>query len=89
MSYETPEDEMVHRLRRIETRLTKFLTAIGHETGALKPERDGNAVHVPGYYTALSDILALIPPEDRPCKLDVYLEHRCIATVYARKGDDA
>jgi len=88
MSYDTPEDEMVHRLRRIETRLTKFLTVNGLDTGALKPERVGEAVQVPGYYTALSDILALVPPEERPCSVPVFLGSRYIGTIHASEGDD-
>lgn len=57
--------EVVDRTRRIETRLTKWLTANGFETGARKPvwnEADHSIV-VPNASTSLADCLDVFPAE--------------------------
>ena len=53
--------ETLDRARRIETRLTKYLEAIGFETGARKPVWNGDGVEVPSPATSLTDCLAAIP----------------------------
>lgn len=53
--------ESVDRTRRIETRLTKYLTSIGFETGAKRPEWVDGAIEAPSVATSLADLLSVIP----------------------------
>jgi hypothetical protein len=55
--------EIKDRLRRVETRLTNYLEAQGHNTGAVKPEwvGQGRAIHLPSLKSNLRDILKVIP----------------------------
>ena len=53
--------EVVDRTRRTETRLTKYLEAIGFVTGARKPVWQGGAIEVPSPATSLTDILSVVP----------------------------
>jgi len=55
-------DEVVARARRIETRLTSFLEAQGHETNVKRPIWDARGiVDVPSLRTSVEDILGAIP----------------------------
>lgn len=58
--------EVVDRTRRTETRLTKYLEAIGFVTGARKPVWQGGAIEVPSPATSLTDILSVVPDTWNP-----------------------
>lgn len=56
------EVEALDRLRRIETRLTKYLETQGVETVIRRPLWDGDGIiRVPSPGTSLSEILSVIP----------------------------
>lgn len=56
--YETPMDEAVDRLRRIETRLTAFMEAQGFVTKAVKPMMDGYLrMAIPNINVSLRDVI--------------------------------
>lgn len=50
------------RVRRIETRLTRFLHDQGFDTQVQRPHFDGDAVHIPSPSVALDALLEAIPP---------------------------
>lgn len=54
--------ELRDRMRRVETRLTKFMEAQGFDTGTKRSRWDRGVVHVPSAQTGLKDILETIPP---------------------------
>lgn len=81
-------DETVARVRRIETRLTRYLTDIGSETGARKPFRDHNIVTAPGYHSTLSDLFSTIGPAERGLgkEFHVFIDGVRVATLYPVEG---
>lgn len=55
------EKEIVDRLRRIETRFTKYLESRGFDTGVKRPVfRDGEVI-IPSLSCSLRDILSAVP----------------------------
>lgn len=78
--------ETVDRARRIETRLTRYLSAIGFETGVRKPTftfvDETPAVDAPSPAVSLADCVAAIPdtfPHDED--VPVFFQERCIGYV--------
>ena len=65
----TPErdriGEIQDRLRRIETRLTKYMQERGFETQVQIPEFVKGAIEIPSLDVRLKDILAAFPQEHR------------------------
>ena len=65
MSAEEDIHEILSRCRRMETRLTRGLEALGVNTEAQKPiwnAADGS-VHIPSLYASIKDIKAVIPAD--------------------------
>lgn len=64
-AYESPTDEILHRARRIETRVTQVLNAIGVPTRATPPKFSISAgsaqLHVASPHISLKEILDNIP----------------------------
>jgi len=68
-------DDIEIRLRRIETRLTKYMEWQGFDIQALKPTwRDGR-INIPSVGTPLKEILTTIP-ESWDKNEDVWIYHR-------------
>lgn len=72
--------EVRDRMRRVETRLTRFLEEKGFDTGIQRPEWTQGVVTVPTPAVSLRDVLAVIPrrwPADQSvtvrCGSDVLL----------------
>lgn len=66
MDFEIDETkEVLDRLRRIETRVTKYLIERGFDTQSVQPKWDHNGdngvVHIPSTKVALQDVLEAIP----------------------------
>ena len=82
--------EAVTRLRRIETRLTRFLTETGHETGARMPFLVMDEIVAPGYHTTLSGLLSTIPADRRApgAAFDVIIDGAHVATLFPSEADD-
>lgn len=53
--------EIKDRLRRTETRVTKWLESQGFETGVQRPQMTGNAIEVPSSSCSIKDLLAVVP----------------------------
>lgn len=53
--------EIGDRCRRTETRLTRYLTAIGFDTGGRRPVWVAGAIEIPSRSTSLLDCLSVIP----------------------------
>jgi len=85
-------DEAVTRLRRIETRLTRYLTSLGSDTGARMPvfTRNGE-IEAPGFHVTLADMLATVPPSDRHAYdgIPVFINGVEVATLYPADADAA
>lgn len=61
MSYDNYEDELMARVRRIETRLTVFMEAQGVPTQVRRPERNSfGDIVVPTRGTSMQEILAFL-----------------------------
>lgn len=75
--------EAVERTRRIETRLTRYLTAIGHETGSRKPLWLGDGiVEAPSLGVSLLECVAAVPPEwDRDDEVTVMHKGQLLGCV--------
>ena len=82
-------DETVARLRRIETRLTRYLSNVGCETGARKVTRVREDLIAPGYHSTLSDLFSTIGPTERGIGKEffVYVDGVHIATLYPVSTD--
>lgn len=74
--------QILERVTRIETRLTKYLVAQGHETEAQKPmfNRNSGFMVLPSAHTSLSEILTAIP-EDYHGSVDIYLGNTKLASL--------
>jgi len=69
-----PVSETLDRVRRIETRLTKYLEHIGFATGAQRPTWVDGVVMLPSMDCSLRDILATVPRDWNPAYV-VRVEH--------------
>jgi len=71
------------RLRRIETRLTKFLETQGFETGRQKPIWRRGEIELPDPHTSIQDILNAIPDQwHRDSAITLKFKGRVICTLY-------
>ena len=85
-SYEEKMDEALDRLRRLETRFTKFMEKEGYDTGVARASwlRRG-AVTIPTPATSIREILSVIPAKyTQP--VEVTLKGVVIATVVQAEG---
>ena len=80
--------EIRDRVRRIETRSTKYFEAQGFDTGSTRavwlgfqPTMDAARINLPTPGIALKDILAVIP-KDFEGDVDLYVGEELIATIY-------
>ena len=53
--------EMRDRIRRLETRMTKWLETQGFDTQIQRPKWTHGVVEIPNQFTSIKDILAAIP----------------------------
>lgn len=77
--------EILDRVRRIETRFTRYLIQRGFDTGAEGPKMVGGFISIPSPDCRLKDILDVIPHHLRHEPIDVFVGPDHIATM--RKGD--
>ena len=70
--------EILDRLVRTETRLTKYMEAQGFDTKVQRPRWDKHAstfaVFIPSEAVSLKEILAVIPDKYRGQQVEIYLE---------------
>lgn len=78
-----PVVETLDRVRRIETRLTKYLEHIGFTTGAQRPAWHDGTIVLPSMDCSLKDTLAAIPHDWDPLRA-VYVTHagRDVSVLY-------
>jgi len=82
-------DEILARMRRVETRLTKLMLAQGVEPGSKEVESYRDRVVVPGVYVTLLALLLAAratPVRNADGSVDVYAGSDLIATVYPDVG---
>lgn len=75
------EREIINRLTRIETRLTRFLTEQGFETGARKPLLNGDAIIAPSNQTSLASLLEVAANGNSDDGYDVYVDGKFICSI--------
>lgn len=65
-------NEVLDRTRRIETRLTRLIQAMGFDPGSQKPQYDEaeGVLHVPSRHVSLQECLTAIPA-DRAVKVQI------------------
>ena len=78
------EKEMADRLRRIETRLTKYLEAQGFDTQAQKARWNyrEEAVEIPSRNIALKEILECIPPSHVGQEVNLTIDGETIGALW-------
>lgn len=79
----TKPDEVLQRVRRIETRLTQTMLVLGINTSAQKPEfdADNGTITLPSPHTSMREILENIPTTwDGP--VGVFVGDRQVVTLY-------
>ena len=57
------DKEVLDRLRRIETRLTRYLQAQGFDAQTSKPVWGGGVIALPSPHASLKSILSVIPDD--------------------------
>lgn len=75
------EREIISRLTRIETRLTRYLSEQGFETGARKPLLNNDAIIAPSLQTSLSSLLEVAATGNSPDGYDVYVDGKFICAI--------
>ena len=85
-----PEDhdlgEVLDRVRRIETKLTKFIESQGVDSGARHPIwlSTNGSIHMQSLETSVKELLALIPP-NWPRAVQVIHKGRTILNIYTEE----
>jgi len=79
--------EIQDRLRRVETRLTKYMQERGFETQVQKVILDIDTVHIPSLDVRLRDILTIIPTGYAGTKLRILHKDRHIMNVFMSEPD--
>lgn len=78
--YADATEEIVDRLRRVETRLTRFMEANGFDTEAARPVLHRGAITIPNISVSLKDTLETIP-KDNTDNVALYLDGYIIAWI--------
>jgi len=74
--------EALDRLRRMETRLTRFMEVQGFDTGVKRPFWREGAIHMPTDATSVKDCLVVLPADlARPCQVPLLVKGRLITTI--------
>lgn len=81
MNFE-PRNEVLDRVRRIETRLTKLLTHFGISPGAERPSWESGVVRVPSRRAQLEDILSVVPHGYGKEEFDVYVGEDYLCSMF-------
>lgn len=79
--------EIVDRTRRIETRLTRFMSEQGFDTQTRKPIWQNGSIRVPTMAISIHDLVAVIPdgwPGTEP--ITVYHQGDFVMDVYPQQG---
>lgn len=75
--------EIADRMRRLETRFTKFMEMQGFDTKVRRPEFHDGVVSVPSPSCSIHDIVQSIPPSwDKESEVEVRCNSDYIASVY-------
>jgi hypothetical protein len=69
--------ETLDRVRRIETKLTSFLEAQGHDTESDRVMWEDGAIKVPSLAVSLRDVLAAIP--SLPAEVEIFHKGKHVA----------
>lgn len=80
--YANVQDEIVDRIRRIETRFTKYLEFQGFDTQTARAQWVGGAVRVPSPAISLRDVLAAIPQTHSGVMVPVCVGDELIVTIH-------
>lgn len=73
--------EVGDRLRRMETRLTRFMEWSGFDTEVRRPEYRSGRLDIPSDATSIRDCLAAIPPEHAGLPVSLVHKGEHIATI--------
>jgi hypothetical protein len=77
------QQELRDRMRRIETRMTRFMEAHGFDTKIQRPQWDHGFIHVPTASVSLKDCLDVIPAEwPRGTAVTVIVKQDELCTLY-------
>lgn len=81
--YDNPIDEVVDRVRRMETKVTKLLDHAGLNTDGMHAVYTGHALEIPAINMGLQDMLDKLPPD---VNLPVLFEGRLVAFITRPRG---
>lgn len=87
MSKRPPNDEMLaevfDRMRRVETRLTRYLEAQGMDTKVRTPFWEAGIVRLPSMATSYEEILAVVPKNwDNQERILLLFQNKVVGTLY-------
>ena len=74
------QQEILQRSRRIETRLTSLIVAMGYDTEAQRPTYENGRVQLPSPHTSIQQVIDSIP-ENSVGSVRVYIGDRLVATI--------
>lgn len=74
------QQEILQRARRIETRLTGLIVAMGYDTESQRPTLVDGRVQLPSRHTSMQQVIDIIP-DDSVGPVEVYIGDRLIAMV--------
>jgi hypothetical protein len=80
--------EIKDRLRRTETRVTKWLESQGFETGVQRPHWEAGKIEVPSSSCSIKDLLSAIPETwDGESEIVVRVKGDYLMSVYLHPED--
>ncbi len=79
--YASTDDEIVDRVRRIETRFTKYLEWQGFDTQVARAEWIGDRVSIPSPAVSLQEIIKAIPDDWAGRQVMVFVGADFLVTV--------
>lgn len=75
--------EMTERLRRLETRFTKYMETQGFDTKVRRPHFSDGVVSIPSMACSLLEIIKTVPKNWADSdEIDVYYEDKFVVTIY-------
>lgn len=81
MNIEAEIIEIKSRLKRIETKITRFLADIGHSPEMMECKLSGENIVAPGFNTPLSQVLRALPQEESEIEYDILVNGKVVAVI--------
>lgn len=75
--------EVLDRMRRMETRITKYLESQGFDTGVKRPTWEGGKVSIPSLSCSIKEALSVVPTDwDKDDEITIVHKGDEVAHIY-------